>query len=201
MGTFCTNITLIGADPAAVEAHLVAIGRTAYLGTWGDRTVVYDEVGEAQDGSHAALAAELSEVLGCVAVASLDHDDDILYLQVFGHGESLGEYNSAPDYFDDDDEDDEDDVERDEGDDGSPARWALGLDPETLVRAVGHGDAAHLAVIADRDAVFATDLHLAIVTELGLPTAACGVGFTYLSRGELPADAEAGGLHLVTTPG
>lgn len=201
MGAFCTNITLIGADPAAVEAHLVTIGRTAYLGTWGNSTVVYDEVGEAQDGSHAALAAELSDVLGCAAVASLNHDDDILYLQVFEQGRSLGELNSAPDYFDDDD--DSSTAALDGADDpaAGPSPWALGLDPEMLVRTVGHGDPARLAAIADRDAVFASDLHLAIVTELGLPSAACGVGFTSLSRGELPADAEAGGLHLVTTPG
>lgn len=177
MGTFCTNSTLIGADPAAVEAHLVTIGAPAYLGTWGDRTVVYDEAGEAQDGSHAALAAELSEVLGCVAVASLNHDDDILYLQVFEHGRSLGELNSAPDYFDDDDDDDDAATGGLDGADdpaAGPSRWALGLDAEVLVRVVGHGDPVRLAAIADRDMVFATDLHRALVAELGLPTAACG---------------------------
>jgi len=231
MGSFCTNITLIGADPAAAEAHLLAVGRAAYLGTWGNHTVVYDEVGEAQDGSHAALAAELSDVLGCVSLASLNHDDDIVYLQVFRWGQSLGEFNSAPDYFDDEDgaggatrgwsdgvgsfalgdlvdvderataEPDAPDAVVDPGTvTAGPSRWALGLDAAALVRVVGHGDPARLAAVAAADEVFARDLHHAMVTELGLPAAACGFGFTYLSNGELPDDADDGGLHLVTTP-
>ena len=189
MGTFCTNITLLGADRAAVEAYLVEHGRAAFVGTWGAHTVVFDEQGEAQDGSHAALAAELSAVLGCVAVAALDHDSDILYLQLFESGEVRGEYNSAPGYF-------EDDPDAGPGP-GGPEAWALGLDPASLVALVGRGDADRVAAITGTDAVFAEDVHAALLEELGLPLAACGFGFSYLSRGELPDDADAGNLRRV----
>ena len=205
MGTFCTNITLVGADPVAVEQLLVDAGRAAFVGSWDGDTVVYDERGEAQDGSHAALAQELSAVLGCVAVASLNHDDDILYLQVFERGEVRGEYNSAPDYFDDGGDgmavgpdtaiDDIPRIGLAAGPD--PQRWLLGLDPATLVRLVGRGDADRLAGIAAGDALFASDLHAEILDELGLPQAACGTGYRYLTNGELPEDADAGGLHEV----
>src|SRR5690349_2166765 len=91
VGTFCTNVTLVGVDPAAVEPLLRAPSRPAFIGSWDGHTIVYDEAGEAQDGSHSELAAELSGTLGCVAVAALVHDDDILYLQVFEAGEVRGE--------------------------------------------------------------------------------------------------------------
>ncbi len=194
MGSFCTNVTLVGVDPAAAEPLLVAAARPSFIGSWDGHTVVYDEGGEAQDGSHAELAAELSGTLGCVAVAALVHDDDILYLQVFEDGEVRGEFNSAPDYFDD--------IPADIPRIGLAAapgadRWLLGLDPAGFVRLVGAGDVERLTTIAAGDEVFATDLHATMFEELRLPLAACGFGFRALSQGERPADAEAGRLHPI----
>ena len=84
----------------------------------------------------------------------------------------------------------------DAGDDG-PA-WTDGLDPAVLTSVFGAGDAARLAALAASEAVFAVDLHLQILEELALPTAAAGFGFEYLANGELPGDADAGGLDLVS---
>lgn len=196
MGSFCTNITLVGVDPDAVAPLLEQAGRAAYLGGAGGHTVVYDELGEAQDGSHAALAQELSAALGCVALASLNHDDDILYLQAFEDGEVRGEYNSAPDHFDDVDELVELGVVDPEPAAGPGAgglgreRWNLGLDPARLVALVGTGDADSLAHVAASDAVFASDLHAQLVEVLGLPAAAVGAGYRYLERGEVPTDLD-----------
>ena len=206
MGSFCTNITLIDTDPATVEPLLAGMGRVAFLGGWGGHTVVFDELGEAQDGSHAALAQELSAALGCVALASLNHDDDILYLQAFRSGDVRGEFNSQPDYFGEVDELVELGlVEADAatGPGGSAIggeRWSLGLDPVTLVALVGTGDADRLAAVTAADAVFASELHAAIVAELGLPTAACGFGYRYLANGERPDDDGEGGLREVGRP-
>jgi hypothetical protein len=201
MGSFATNITLVRVAPSAVEPLLVEAGRSAFIGGQDIHTVVYDEQGEAQDGSHAALAQELSARLGCVAVASLNHDDDILYLQVFEGGEVRGEYNSAPDYFADAYGFDDPDAEPDAGDGGDVGvggeRFSLGLDPARFAALVGHGDADRLAALMAGDEVFASDLHHAVASELGLPTAACGFGFTYLARGELPDELGDDDLHRV----
>ena len=186
MGTFCTNITLVGVDPSVVEPLLIEAGRPAYVGGWDGHTVVFDEAGEAQDGSHASLAADLSARLGCVAVAALNHDDDILYLQVFEAGTVRGEYHSQPEAF-----------AEDPDAPGGDERWLLGLDPAALVALVGRGDPDRVAAIAAGDAVFAGDVHHALLTELGLPLAACGFGYRYLSNGDAPDDAAAGALHEV----
>ncbi len=184
MGNFYTNVTLLGADPAAVQGWLRASGRRCYLGTWGQHTVVFDEAGEAQDGSHAGLAAELAAAIGCGAIAALNHDDDVLLLQAFSSEVLVGEYNSCPDYFADMDEDGEEGVD---GEPGAPS-WSHGFGPDDLVRLCGTGTPATLAAIMQTDEVFAVDLHAKIAAELGLPGAACGVGYTYLAQGVLPTD-------------
>lgn len=199
MGTFATTITLVGVDASAVEPLLVERGRSAYVGTWGGDTVVFEAAGEVQDGSHATLALDLSAVLGCVALATLNHDDDVLYVQVFESGAARGELNTAPDFFADAFGDGAE-LDLELGPDGEPARWAQGLDPAALVALVGRGDVDRVAAVAGGDAVFASDVHAALVAELGLPAAAVGLGYRYLAQGERPADAEAGGLRHVGEP-
>ena len=103
MGSFYTNVTLVGVDAAPVLDWLDGQGRQAYVAIVGPDLVVYDAAGESQDGSHATLAAELSTIFATKALAALNHDDDILFLQAFDQGTLVGEYNSQPDYFDDGD--------------------------------------------------------------------------------------------------
>ena len=188
MGNFYTNITVVGVDGGRVATWLEEAGRTAYVGTWGADTVVFDRDGEAQDGSHTTLAAELSAVLGAPTIAILNHDDDVLMLDAFDSGVLRGSYNSCPDYFGDDDDDDES---------GTPS-WSLDLDPAALVALVGRGDAAVLATIMGGDELFAVDLHAAIVAALGLPDAAAGLGYRYLEHGD---EHGGGDLRRVGDPG
>src|SRR5262245_42180319 len=123
MGNFYTNVTLSDVDPAAVEAWLVGDGRQAFVGTWGRHTVVYDSAGEIQDGSHAQLAERLSAVFGCAALAALNHDDDVLVLDLYVDGASRGEFNSLPEFFADDGEE--------------AAMWSGGLDVAALIAVYG----------------------------------------------------------------
>ena len=175
MGSFYTNVTLVGVDAAPVLEWLATQSRRAFVAIVGPDLVVYDEAGESQDGSHAALAAELSTIFATSALAALNHDDDILFLQAFDQGALVGEYNSQPDYFGDD------------GDADGPGGSDPGsLDGATLVTLFGRGDAAAVQAVLDEDAVFASEQHLAVVEQLGLPLAAAGFGYTYVSNGEHP---------------
>jgi len=190
MGNFYTNITVVGGDSARIASWLDGAHRAAFVGTWDGHTVVFDRDGEAQDGSHTTLAAELSAVLDSPAIAVLNHDDDVLMLDVFDAGTLRGSYNSCPDYFGDDDDDDES---------GSPS-WSLDLDPAAIVALVGRGDAGALATVMGGDELFAIDLHAAIVEELGLPDAAVGLGYRYLDQGDVPESPATGGLRHVGGP-
>ena len=171
MGSFYTNVTLVGIDAAPVIELLESQGRRAFVGIVGPDLVVYDEAGESQDGSHAALAAELSTIFATKSLAALNHDDDILFLQAFDEGTLVGEYNSDPDYFED------------MG--GGPGE-AGSLDGAALTALFGRGDAVAVQALLDEDAVFASDQHAAILDVLGLPAAACPFGFNYLRDGDIP---------------
>jgi hypothetical protein len=186
MGSFYTNVTLVGVDAAPVLEWLDAQGRQAYVAIVGPDLVVFDAAGESQDGSHAALASELSTIFGAKALAALNHDDDILFLQAFDRGTLVGEYNSQPDYFGED------------GDEDGPGGSDPGsLDGATLVALFGAGEASTLQALLDEEAVFASDQHVAIVEHLGLPLAAAGFGYTYLSNGEHPDGVDADTLRQV----
>ncbi len=185
MGSFYTNVTLVGVDAAPVLDWLDGQGRQAYVAIVGPDLVVYDAAGESQDGSHATLAAELSTIFATKALAALNHDDDILFLQAFDQGTLVGEYNSQPDYFDDGDA---------EGPGGSDPG---SLDGATLVALFGTGDAEALQALLDGDAVFASDQHVAVVEHLGLPLAAAGFGYTYIANGEHPEGVDAETLRQV----
>ena len=48
----------------------------------------------------AELGTRLSLEFGCPVLAVLNHDDDILWYQLFENGKLADEYDSTPGYFD-----------------------------------------------------------------------------------------------------
>src|SRR5262245_31164062 len=101
MGNFYVNHT-VRAPQQAVVALLKKEGRTAYVSpTIKGYTVVYDRDCDHQNTfAINDLGLALSKSLSSPVVAFLNHDDDILYYWVFDQGRVLEEYNSCPDYFD-----------------------------------------------------------------------------------------------------
>src|SRR5262245_28249420 len=99
MGNFYTNYTLRGPSQQAVAAALS--GRTAIVTPASNgAVVVFDEESDSQD-SHAIaqLGAHLSQTLNCPVLAVLNHDDDILFYQLYEGGAQTDQYCSAPGYF------------------------------------------------------------------------------------------------------
>jgi hypothetical protein len=173
MGSFYTNITLKGPNQAEVVAHLNAAGRNAYVSpTEGGYTVVYDEIGDTQDtGALATLSSELSGEFGCPVLVILNHDDDILWYELYIDGECKDTYNSCPGYFD-----------------SCAPQEPVGGDARLLCETFGKGDPARVEAIlrADEEYVFALDRHEELVAQLGWPDATIGAGFAYISQGEVP---------------
>lgn len=171
MGSFYTSHTLRGPSQDEVLGFLKT--RPAFVSRSENQCVtVLDEACESQDGEVLAeLARQLSEHFRCPVIAVLNHDDDILYFELYEDGQKTDEYNSAPGYFDENAEDD--------GPTGGNAQRLSevfgGAEPEK-VEAILRGD----------EYVFALERHQDLAEALSFPACSVGIGYTYASAGELP---------------
>ena len=178
MGNFYTNYTLRGPSQQAVAKALT--GRSALVTPQQDGcVVVFDEQSDDQNSELISdLARNLSGELRCPVLAVLNHDDDILWYQLYLNGELADEYNSCPSYFD-------------PGPDAEPCGPAGG-DAQKLCAAFGASNVADVERILRKSSfdeggyVFAIERHAELARALGLPPFAVGGGFSYVSDGEIP---------------
>ena len=176
MGGFYTNYTLRGPSQKAVASALA--GRKAIVSPESSGCVVaYDEASDDQDGAAiAALASHLSASLHCPVLAVLDHDDDILWYQLYEDGKLTDEYDSTPGYFDP------------SAEPSAPA----GGDAERLCRAFGASDVAAVEAVLRKSSfdadgyAFAHERHADLVRTLGLPEFAVLKAYASFERGEYP---------------
>jgi len=176
MGGFYTNYTLRGPSQRAVASALA--GRKAIVSPESSGCVVaYDEASDDQDGQAiAALALHLSRSLHCPVLAVLDHDDDILWYQLYEDGKLTDEYDSTPGYFDP------------SAEPSAPA----GGDAEGLCRTFGVNDVATVEAILRKSSfdddgyAFAHERHADLVRALGLPEFAVLKAYASFERGEYP---------------
>jgi len=176
MGGFYTNYTLRGPSQRAVASALA--GRKAIVSPESSGCVVaYDEASDDQDGQAiAALALHLSRSLHCPVLAVLDHDDDILWYQLYEDGKLTDEYDSTPGYFDP------------SAEPSAPA----GGDAEGLCRTFGVNDVATVEAILRKSSfdddgyAFAHERHADLVRALGLPEFAVLKAYASFERREYP---------------
>jgi len=106
----------------------------------------------------------------------MNHDDDILWYQLYESGTLSDTYDSCPDYFDFDGE-------------GEP-RGPTGGDAGKLCNAFAHGDREQVEGILRKSLedgyVFAFQRHADLVEALGLPAFAVGFAYASFGRGEPP---------------
>jgi uncharacterized protein (DUF433 family) len=176
MGNFYTNYTLRGPSQQSVATALA--GRSAIVTPAQDGcVVVFDEQSDDQDsGVITELASRLSEELRCPVLAVLNHDDDILWYQLYLSGELADEYDSSPGYFD-----------------ASAESCApTGGDAQKLCSAFGAASVAEVESILRKSSLdeggytFAVERHTDLARALGIPSFGVGAGFRYIADGELP---------------
>jgi hypothetical protein len=175
MGNFYTNVTTRGPSQSDVAALLRSLNRNAFLTpTTNGFTVICDRECENQDTDLlGSLALTLSTHLECPALSVLNHDDDVLWYQLFCSGKLLDAYISASEWWED------------------PSEPAPQGNPENLCRFMGApGDPARVKKILVRSTgvlgyLFAIRRHQELLEALGQPPFAAGLGFTYLSKGDL----------------
>ena len=181
MGTFYTNYALPGVTQSAVAAALAE--RSALVSpAFNNVVAVFDEQSDSQDAEViSALAAELSTKCKCPVLATMNHDDDVLWYRLFAEGDLVDEYNSCPGYFDGS-------VESEEPSGGDAAKLAAAFGSEMV-------DAVEKVLRAsDDDYTFATERHADLAEALGLPSFVVGGGYSYICDGELPEGLTADGL-------
>jgi hypothetical protein len=188
MGNFYTNYTVRGPSQQAVAKAMA--GRTAIVTPEQDGcVVVFDEQSDEQDQAVIAeLAALLSRELACPVLAILNHDDDILWYQLYMSGELADEYDSSPGYFDS------------LAEPSAPA----GGDARKLCGAFGASNVTEVETVLRKSAfaeggyIFAIERHTDLARALGIPSFAIGAGFRYVADGELPDGLEEDDLVRVT---
>lgn len=182
MGSFYTNLTLRGPEQSAVAEYLGSRNRQAIVSpTVEGVTVVYDAITESQEPRRLTdLGRELSAQLDCPALAALNHDDGLLWLQLHVDGRLVDEYDSTPGYFEDTSP-------------GSPE----GGDAQALCALFeAEGRAGEVERILRRPHgpggyAFASQRHRELAEALGIPPELVTVGYECLMRGEIPAGFDA----------
>jgi hypothetical protein len=176
MGNFYTNYTLRGPSQTAVADMLR--GRQAVVTTAENGCVVaFDEASDSQDSTVITeLAAKLSGAFQCPVLAVLNHDDDILWYQLYEGGKLTDEYDSSPGYFDP------------EAEPSVPA----GGDAERLCSAFGASDPGAVERVLrkssyDEDGyAFAFERHADLVRALGVPEFSVGTAYASFDSDEVP---------------
>ena len=189
MGAFYTNISLCGPSQEIVVQALKKRNRIAFVSpSEGNAVVVYDQKCDEQDTNLLAqLTSDLSRELQCPALAILNHDDDILFYQLYMKGESVDEYNSCPAYFDPNAEP--------SGPDGGDAEKLCGCFGGKNVEAVER--ILRKSPFDDDGYAFATDRHCDLASAAGLPMYSVGTGYGSIEYDELPDGLEKERLILV----
>jgi hypothetical protein len=186
MGNFYTSYTLRGPDQESVAGAVA--GRAALVTPAQDKcVVVFDEESEDQnDEIVAELASRLSGQFHCPLLAALNHDDSVLWYQLYLSGELVDEYHSAPGYFETEDE--EASMAGPEGGDAAKLCHAFGSaairQVEKILRAPSAEESGY---------VFAVERHMDLMSELGIPGFGAS-GFNQIKEGELPDGLTEGDL-------
>jgi hypothetical protein len=175
MGNFYTNLTTRGPSQSDVAAVLRSLDRNAFVTpTTNGFTIICDRECENQDTDLVgSLALTLSTHLECPALAVLNHDDDVLWYQLYDGGKLSDAYISSADWWEDPSE--------------PPPQGSA----EMLCNLMGApGDLARVKKILGRSTgilgyLFAIRRHENLLAALGQPPFAAGLGFTYASKGDL----------------
>jgi hypothetical protein len=180
MGLFCVNMHFRSTDDKALSAAVGRRGVTRFhiAHAKNDWTSLYEERASQQDDVRIReLAGGLSRDLRVAAIAFMVHDSDIACYWLFDNGQLLDEYNSCPDYFDDD-----------AAEDGTPNQ--SGGRTDVLVRYCRPGVRQdELAEILTQDAVFAEGVIEGLAAALEIDPERALADYRDVAGGESGGDA------------
>lgn len=176
MGNFYTSFTV--RSTARDKILEVMKGRKGAVSpTHRGYTVVWDAECESQDDRIiSVLGLRMAKTVAAPVMAALNHDDDVLMFWLYSPEGKIGEYNSAPGYF--------------EGEDQPPSGADAELFVKIMVPCATDDFRKDLleptdSILQSREYVFAFERHRELLAATGLPIFAA-TGYKYISRGEVP---------------
>ena len=183
MGNFYTNVVVRGPTEDEVAETLLGLRRTSLVVTHPAGFVfVYDAEADTQrEGVVESLALALATRLRCPALASLNHDDDVLLLWLYDRDGAETRFGSGVGFED--------------GEQPANAaafaeqvRRVFGTREDPTPEALGSSWQMRLAkLVAPR--LFAFQRHEHILRRSGIPVTPALLGYKYVEQGEL-ADQE-----------
>ncbi len=192
MGNFYVNVSLKGPKQNEIAGYLQTRGCDAFISPTIDGVTTICEAkcdGQNEDCIK-PFTMDLSKHFACPALAVLNHGDDILMYWFYENGVLGHDYNSDPEYFEENGDDDFDD---DIDDDDEEAPTPAGGDAQALCRGFGNpGDVAAVnqalrqTFLDNPDFDFEFERHAALLRALGLPEHAVCCGWKYIERGRFP---------------
>ncbi len=192
MGNFYGNITLKCVDKKAVVGLLNAAMKAAFVSPVVEGCLCVFEAESDGDGEALwRLAGSMSRDLECVALAVMNHDDDLLLYQLFDSGELIDSYDSCPSFSS-----------------TSSSSNPRGGEASIVCNAFGVPRLeSKLRVVLEKKYVTATNQHLEIVHLLGLNEEYSLMGYNELVQGNNrmqlfePTEEDEGPLPQVVLPG
>lgn len=161
MGNFYTNITVLGHGATDCVKILNDLGRDAYVVEVNECSVVYDrECDEQKEEVLAALSEHFATCLDTITFGVLNHDDDILWFQLYDRSDLVAEYAN---------------------------RYGPRTNILALCRTLSKSrDFLTVWWLLHRPFLFQVSRHYRLVKHFGLPEASVSSGYTYISRGDTP---------------
>lgn len=183
MGLFYTNVCVYKPQRTKLIDALRQLNRVAFVSpTIGGHTVVFDEAMDHLDFDVIEeLGCVITKSLSCSAVGAALHDDDVLYLWLFQHGQIRDHYNSSPAYYDAD-------AEPAPPTGGDARLLCAGFDRAGREQRVEQLLRADL--IEDELSGIPSDFerHAALAHELGMPPFVAGVCFSSIAGDYVPQE-------------
>lgn len=169
MGNFYVNITA-KADREALTSLLDSVTDRSVIGPQHNGWLTFSTELIEEQGQVAIdeYGCGVSENFPGPAIAVLNHDDDILSIDLYEGSKQTGTYNSCPGYFD-------------------PNATEADLKPVFTNSAAYDALGPTVRDVLSTKSVFAIDAHAAFVEAAGLPKEAVGFGYRYAERGEFSA--------------
>jgi hypothetical protein len=196
MGNWYTNVSVKNSSQADVTAVLDDLGRRAIVtpevSGW---VTVYDAECDKFDlGVLESLALTLSTQLSCTTLAFCNADDDVLWLAVYEQGTLTTRYASALASFED-------------GHEFPPLKEAAAAltrvfqKPEATREVLrilrkSRGALGLLSVLLKIRLAYVVEVqrHQDLARVLNMPAPCVGLGYSYVSRGELPTEIQRNAL-------
>lgn len=185
MGNFYVNIVTKDVTKDNLVKFLESEKYSAFIiSSPNDYCTVYEQKsGEFDTNTLTSLLQDISKHFSCSAFGVSNYDDDILAYELWHDGIKIDEYNSSPDYFEENEGgNEEEEFLLPKGGDAQKLKTLLAANNSNCESE----EIENILRAGFEDYIFAVERHIALAKILGLPPHSVGYGYMYIAN-QLPA--------------